>query len=1064
MKIWLNLLIVTFSWFLGYGQQSSSEPYLRYPSLSPDGNRIAFSYQGDIWIVPAAGGTAQRLTIHEAYEHSPQWSPDGSRIVFSSNRYGNDDLFTIGADGKGINRLTFHSASDYGASYVNSDEILFSSRRDYAQIERENEYFIISAQGGTPYRALDALGLESSYSSDGRLLAFVRGTCRFVREAYRGPANRDIWIYNKASGQYIQLTEDVGQDTAPDWGKGNTLYYLSASGGRYNIYSRDINDQGQALGEAIALTNYSDEGIEHFDVSRDGSKIVFSKSAKVYIMDVSTKDITVVDIEVGDDYRFDPSEYSTSTNRAEELSLSPDEKYIAFTVRGDIYVKENNEDKSASVSPAAHPAREHNVQWLNDSTLVFISDRDGDFDVYSVQAINGGSVFESFEWKVSQVANTPSEEEYFEISPDKSQIAVVTIDGRLSIISVDSTGKMASPQILEEGWAMPEGLQWSPDSKWLAYTQSDLDYNDEIFIRSSDGMVAPVNVSMHPRGDYSPRWSADGSKLGFLSVRNNGDADVWFAWLSEEDWQRTQSDWEDMTDDEDDKDSKSGNKDLKIDLRDIHQRLVQVTQLSGNEGDLLISKDGEEFYFSTNGNSRQGSGGDPEFMKVKWNGKDMQSVLTDGNVSDLSWDEKGKNIFYIKRGGTLAKMPSDGKKVTSLPFKAKMMIDNMAMRRQIFDEGWRVLRDRFYDPQFHGQDWQQLRGHYESRALNASTKQDFIDVFNQMLGQVNASHMGLRGDGDEETQDISTGRLGIEIRPHSEGVEITRVVPNSPAAKKLSLLKVGERITAVNGAPTRNINFYSLINQTVDEKLQLTVQGDDGQRQVVIRPTGSMSSLLYDEWVNDRKRLVEKYSGGRLGYIHIRGMNWPSFENFEREIMASGYGKDGVVIDVRYNGGGWTTDMVMAVLNVRQHSYTVPRGATDDLARDHTQYKNHYPFGERLPLSAWTKPSIALCNENSYSNAEIFSHAYKTLGHGSLVGQPTFGAVISTGGRSLMDGFYVRLPFRAWYVKATGENMEHGPAVPDYIVEDLPDGRANDEDPQLKKAAEVLLSQIDSDK
>ena len=184
-------------------------------------------------------------------------------------------------------------------------------------------------------------------------------------------------------------------------------------------------------------------------------------------------------------------------------------------------------------------------------------------------------------------------------------------------------------------------------------------------------------------------------------------------------------------------------------------------------------------------------------------------------------------------------------------------------------------------------------------------------------------------------------------------------------------------------------------------------------------------------------------------------------DRFERELMASGYGKDGIVIDVRYNGGGWTTDMVMAVLNVRQHSYTVPRGATDDLQRDNAKYKNHYPYGERLPLSSLTKPSIALCNENSYSNAEIFSHAYKHLDHGSLVGAPTFGAVISTGGRGLQDGFFIRVPFRAWYVKATGENMEHGPAVPDYIIYNQPDSRAKGNDEQLQKSVDVLLGQID---
>ena len=189
-------------------------------------------------------------------------------------------------------------------------------------------------------------------------------------------------------------------------------------------------------------------------------------------------------------------------------------------------------------------------------------------------------------------------------------------------------------------------------------------------------------------------------------------------------------------------------------------------------------------------------------------------------------------------------------------------------------------------------------------------------------------------------------------------------------------------------------------------------------------------------------------------------MNWTSFERFERELMAAGYGKEGIVIDVRFNGGGWTTDYLMAVLNVNQHAYTIPRGAASSLD-EHLNFKNTYPFGERLPLASWTKPSIAMCNENSYSNAEIFSHAYKTLGIGTLVGQPTFGAVISTGGWGLVDGSYVRMPFRAWYVKATEENMEHGPAVPDILVENPPAYKANDTDPQLQRAVQELLQGLE---
>ncbi|MFP4622147.1 MAG: S41 family peptidase, partial [Bacteroidales bacterium] len=338
------------------------------------------------------------------------------------------------------------------------------------------------------------------------------------------------------------------------------------------------------------------------------------------------------------------------------------------------------------------------------------------------------------------------------------------------------------------------------------------------------------------------------------------------------------------------------------------------------------------------------------------------------------------------------------------------------------------------------------------------------DMFNIMLGQINASHMGLYGSDLSETEDIKTGLLGVEVLPHEKGAKITHVVPESPADKSFSKLKEGEIITTVNGNEVAGNNLYQYLINKEKEEIYLEVADKEGNtRNVFIRPTNSLSREKYREWVEERKELTEKYSDGQLGYIHVQAMNWNSFERFQRELTASGHGKKGIVIDVRFNGGGWTTDYLMTVLNVQQHAYTIPRGATDNLQKNHEKYRNHYPFAERLPLSAWTKPSIAMCNQNSYSNAEIFSHAYKTLDVGTLVGTPTFGAVISTGGSRLIDGSYIRLPFRAWYVKQTNRNMEHGPAVPDIITNNEPDSKAKGRDEQLKRAVDELLHQINTE-
>ena len=399
-----------------------------------------------------------------------------------------------------------------------------------------------------------------------------------------------------------------------------------------------------------------------------------------------------------------------------------------------------------------------------------------------------------------------------------------------------------------------------------------------------------------------------------------------------------------------------------------------------------------------------------------------------------------------------------GDKITSLAHLAKYKEDFVAMNQQIYQEGTRVLTMGFYDPNFHDYDWKSLIKKYKPLALKASTEQDYSFVFNLLLGQLNASHMGYRAKTSERTNNDNIGLLGVEVKDISSGVQVEYVLKNSVANKSKVNLKVGDIITAVNNKPiSKNTNFYSLLKNSKGEEILLTKSNG---KDVIVRTLSSLRTLQYEAWVDSRRELVKKYSNGQLGYIHIRGMNTTSFESFERELKASGYGKKGIVIDVRYNGGGWTTDRLMAVLNVDQHAYTIPRGAANDLQKENKKFQGNYPFNERAILSVNTKPTVALCNENSYSNAEIFSHAYKNLGLGKLVGQPTFGAVISTGGYSLSKG-YVRMPFRAWYVKKSGLNMENdAPAVPDYLVKNTPGWVARGEDTQLQKAVDVLLEEI----
>ncbi len=1057
-----------------------STPLMRHPAVSPDGSEIAFSYQGDLWTVPADGGRAYRLTVHEAYEASPQWSPDGAQIAFTSDRFGNDDLFVMDAAGSTPTQLTHHSTGDALSGWTPDGRLLFTTSRTWQQAEWDDEIYHVPATGGTPDRLLDAFGSEPVMSPDGRFIAFVRGANRTSKKGYTGPANKNVWVYDTERDAYTQITSFDANDYRPQWGDGRTLYFISEQDGTYNLYRQSITNQGRGSGSPDQITTYNDDGVRTFTVSQDGRTIAFERQTNVYVHDVASGSTEPLNATVPADYRFDPVEQQTFTSDLEDYAVSPDGEQTALVIRGELFLMENGTDERRTVRLTRHAYRDRDVAWLNGSTLVFVSDRkDGQYDLYRLESADPEhtDLFDALQHRVTRLTDTPEDERILSMAPDRSRIAFrrgsfAGYGGGQLITAALENGALDDEAVLIDSWSAPGSVSWSPDSQWLAYSRDDLDFNEEVYIHAADGSSEPVNVSQHPKGDDDPVWSADGSKLGFISDRSSGDADVWFVWLREEDWERTEEDWEQMEETPSENGENGASEEdepaeVTIDFENIHERLERVTALPGNEGEPVISKDGETFFFVAGRGGRTGSyDTDVDLYSIQWDGSERKR-LTEGDLSPygVQLSPDGNTLFFVHSGGRLATVgTSNGGSVEQKPYAARMEVDYAAEREQIFHELWRALDQGFYDPNFHGDDWDALRDKYRPWAMQASTMRDFQDMVNLMLGELNASHMGFYTGDRAETQETRTGMLGVELDPVENGVRVERVVPRSPADREASMLRAGDVITAVNNTPVAEAdNFYALLSGTVDEMVMLSVTDADGtERSVRIRPTGSLGDELYREWVDERKELVDEYSNGRLGYVHVEGMNWSSFERFERELYASANGKEGLLIDVRFNGGGWTTDYLMAVLNVKRHAYTVPRGATDNLEQDHEQYRAHYPFGERLPLAAWTKPVAALANQNSYSNAEIFSHAFKHIGHGPLIGQPTFGAVISTGGVGLLGGSYVRMPYRGWYVYATDQNMEHGPAVPDVLVENPPAAKASGDDPQLRRAVDTLLQQIDS--
>ncbi|NPD46602.1 MULTISPECIES: S41 family peptidase [unclassified Lentimicrobium] len=1051
MKKW-SLLALLFITTFTFAQSS----LLRFPALDPSGENIAFTYQGDIWVMNLKNEIPVRISIHEAYDAYPTWSPDGNQIAFSSNRYGSEDVFVINKNGSGLKRLTFHPSNDKVNSWAIADRIVFETRRISAQVERDQEIFYVSPEGGNPTKLMEALGSNAIESPDGKQVAFVRGSCRIARQAYQGSANRDIWIFNKKDKSYTQITAENYNEFYPIWENDESLFYISSNGAQ--IYQ--LNHIFLPTMKIETKTSFKDFGLRYFSYAPEKKLLALESGNHIYLQESNSTKAMALNLKMDFENRKNNIKHETFTGEVNAYQVSPNGKYLASSIKGNIFITQAKDKDNFTKTLSNDSFINSDPVWLNDTCLLFISNRNGVNEVFSLASSDEKEVnlFKSLKHEIKKVISAEEDINKLVLSNEKTKVAYLIGDGQLVVADINEKGSTKNEITLLDTWAEPSGVCWSPDDQYLAYSKSDLDFNREIYIHKADNSMAPVNVSMHPRTDASPSWSPDGKKLAFSSIRNYGNYDIWYVWLQKKDYEKTMTEWK-LEDSEDDDKKKDEDKvEVKIDFDQIYNRLFQLTSLPGNEGSPIFSEDSDFIYFTSNSNED----GKTDLYKIRWDKKEVKAITQKGKAGrGMQLSPDGKYLYLLNKGGKPGRLKLTGDKMENIPVKAVVDVDLQAQRAQVFEQGWKAINQGFYDPKFHRRDWNQIKDIYQSIALSASTDEDFREIFNWMLGEINASHMGLYGPRSKEKKAESAALLGIEFSSNNNGIQIDRILKGSPADKEESQLMPGDIITAINQEElSEESNLYEILANKTNQATILNVDREGNDKEIVIRPTSDLNTEKYNDWVEFNRNLVDELSNGELGYLHIKAMGWPSFELFERDLMAAGYGKKGILIDVRYNGGGWTTDYLMAVLTVKQHAYTVPRGATKDLEKEHKNFREHYAFGERLPFASWTKPSIALCNQNSYSNAEIFSHAYKSNNLGTLVGTPTFGAVISTGGKGLIDGGYIRLPFRGWYVKESDANMELVPATPDIIVDIKPDSRANGKDEQLEKAVEILLEQI----
>ncbi len=1047
------------------------------PALSPDGSKLAFAWRGDIWIVPAKGGDARQLTQHPSGDSQPAFSPDGSQIAFVSDRNAGSQVYIVPVEGGAPEQLTFHTAG-YSLEqwYPSGHALLVNANRDHIWRESQRFFRIDSSKRKAEELLFDAYGQDGDLSPDGQKLLYTREGMRWWRKGYYGSRASQVWMYDFETEEHTKLLARETGSCWPLWNAaGDGFYYISEQNGVFNLwrYNLETNEEEQ-------LTTFTDDSAVFPCISRDGSTLVFRHLFDFYRFrpgrDNRPKRIKIRN--AGD--MVTPPLKRRTLDDASEVAFSNDGLEIAFIAGGDLWVMDTELREPKQVTDTPEEERTP-VFSPGGDYILFASDAQGQCDIWRAERADPELYWwqhEQFELK--RVTEDAEVERDIRFSPDGERISFVKGLGDLWIMTPD--GKAV--QRLLDHWDTPE-YDWSPDGKWIVYATNDQNFNRDIWIVPADGSGDPVNVSRHPYDEHNPVWRPDGKVIAFTGDRLDRETDIFYIWLEKAEYEKSKRDRtiekalkkmeksrKEKDDKQDEQSESSEDKQIEdkekedkekteekktpevvIDFERIHERVRRIDIDGSTERGLFWSPDSKKLAFRATIDGKRGTYTVeiPDELKPK--------LLTEKTGRQMRWLEKGKQIVWLS-GGKPASVSEKGK-VTEYSFRARQQVDRAAHFRAAFELAWRLMRDRYYDERLGNRNWDAIRRKYAGAAAQAVDGDSLGVVINLMLGELNGSHLGFysrRWSPAPERPDwnISTAHLGVRFDDDYKGpgLKVRDVLPNGPADQEKSRIEPGEIIRSIDGVNVDpGMDLTEVLNGPPARDIHLSVENSEGEkREVVLRPIsyGAARGLLYEKWIRDNRTKVDDASDETLGYVHIRGMNWPSFQKLERELYAEGAGKKGLIIDVRNNGGGFTTDHLLTMLCQPSHAITVPRGG-----------KAGYPEDRRV-YATWNKPITVLCNQNSFSNAEIFSHAIKTLDRGKVVGVPTAGGVISTGGTQVMDMGYLRLPFRGWYVLETGEDMELNGAAPHYVVWNEPGDVPMGKDAQLDKAIDVLSKDVEA--
>ncbi len=1038
------------------GSQSiNALPYFSDPAISPNTTEIAFVYGGDIWTVPVSGGEARLLIANPATESRPLYSPDGKSIAFISTRSGNGDIYVFDMSSGKLSRITYDDAADELSAWSKDSKYLYfaSSSRD---ISGMRDVFRVKANGGTPMLVSDnryVTEFQPAPSPDGQSIAFVArgvGSTQWWRNGHSHLDESELWLKKEGTGDYTKLTERGARQLWPMWSSdGKFVYYISDRDGKENLWAHTIGGNSQQL------TNFKSGRMLWPSISANGTTIVFERDFSIWLYNINTGKADKVNITLRGTPAGTVIEHQRLTSGFSDVTVSPDNKKIAFSVRGEIFVAGAKDGGDATRINMTDGSDELPIWAASSNVIYYLSDRNGSSQIFKYDFITNKEV---------QVTNSKENDSNPLLSPDGKMMSFVREGNQLKLLEL-STGKetlITKANIGSAGAAATGSVAWSPDNKWLAFGAVGAKslYNVYV-IPVTGGEARPVSFLANSFGG-NLAWAKDGKTILFSTQQRTEPGFIARIDLVPQQPRFREDQFKDLFVDQapaPKKDPvidsmaakpaspKSG--DNKIVFDGIRQRLSYLPVGTGVDN-FILSKDGNTvvLLITTAGQQNIYSYSLDELSRDAAVLK--QITTTAGRKGNIQFSPDGKEVYYTE-GGRVQVISLDSKQTKSVAITAEMDVDFNYEKMVMFNEAWDIQNYNFYDEHFHGVDWSKVKTKYEPYAAGSQTPDELRRLLNLMVGELNASHSGVGGPvGNVST----TGRIGLRFDRsvyEKEGrFKITEVVALSPAALSEEI-KAGDYLISIDG---RTLGGDSNIDQLLDNKtnrkviLSITSGSGGANRTMTVRPISlsTEKGLLYKQWVQQNRDYVSRISNGRLGYIHMFDMGQGSLDQLYIDMDADNHSREGVVVDVRNNNGGFVNVYAIDVLARKGYLTMTRRGLPSAPAR--------VQLGQR----ALDAPSVLVTNQHSLSDAEDFTEGYRTLGLGKVVGEPTAGWIIFTGSRSLIDGSSIRTP-GSKITDNRGQNMELNPRPVDIQITN-PLGE-NGKDRQLDMAVKVLLDQID---